>query len=78
MKARLTLWLLVAVWALAGAKRAAPPLERRAGAARPPALGGADKRARIAAHCRPRRALLEQAARGTRGWSAESHAIAGN
>jgi len=72
MKARLTLWLLVVVWALAGSKRAAPPLERAAGLAPPLALGRAGARVRIAAHCGSRRAVRELGAHGGSGWPAES------
>lgn len=75
MKARLTLWLLVVVWALAGSRRAAPPLERAARAAEPPALAGTDKRGRVTARCRARRATLELGARSGRAQPAESHAI---
>jgi hypothetical protein len=75
MKARLTLWLLVVVWALAGSRRAASSLERAARAAEPPALAGTDTRARVAAHCRARRATRELGPRGGRAQPAESHAI---
>ena len=73
-----TLWLLVVVWALAGSRRAAPPLERAARAAEPPALGGTDTRARITARCRARRAILEPGPRGGRPQPAESHTIVRN
>jgi hypothetical protein len=72
MKARYTLWFLVVVWALAGSKRAVLPLARAAGPAQPLALGRAEATARLAAHCPPRRAILELGTRGSGAWSAES------